>query len=370
MGKKFNCFENIPLKTDYIKDKEQVLYDNVGYMVDRCLSMFTYTNIPDTIPPKYLDLYLFKNGECFFTKENDDYYIFTGGQGGELDAYYRPTIYTVANPYLGISKNYKIGVDGVLIKNDTLEKGIIPLLVKYNSLIAENLLTMKLATINARTLSHFSAPDDATKISAEKYLQDLENGKLGVIAENAFLDGVKVHTVGNTTGRAITELVELNQYLQAGMFNELGLDANYNMKREAISASEAQLNDDFLLPLVDNMLECRKRAFEEIKKLFGLEIGVEFASSWRTNYLEDEAEKKIYEDTISGENEENSSQQENPADNVEETQKEVEETQEEVKEEETQEEEKQEEETKEEQEEQEEEKQEEEKQEEKEDDTI
>lgn len=334
MGKKFKCFDNIPLKTDYIKDKEQVLFDNVGYMVNRCLSMFTYENFPSNIPSKYLDLYLFQNGECFFTKENDEYYIFTGGQGGELDAFYRPTIYTVANPYLGISKNYKIGVDGVLIKNDTLEKGIIPLLVKYNSLIVENLLTMKLATINARTLSHFSAPDDATKTSAEKYLQDLENGKLGVIAENSFLDGVKVHTVGNTTGRAITELVELNQYLQAGMYNELGLDANYNMKREAISASEAQLNDDFLLPLVDNMLECRKAAFEEIKKLFGLEIGVEFSSSWRTNYLEDKAETKIYEETISGENEENSSQQENPAEKVEEVTEEVEETGEEEKQEE------------------------------------
>ena len=52
------------------------------------------------------------------------------------------------------------------------------------------------------------------------------------------------------------------------------------MKRESISPDEAQLNDDALLPFIDDMLKARKLAFDEINEKYGLDIKVTLDSSW------------------------------------------------------------------------------------------
>ena len=52
------------------------------------------------------------------------------------------------------------------------------------------------------------------------------------------------------------------------------------MKREAVNTSEAQLNNDSLLPLIDDMLRQRQIGVEKINKMFGTNITVSLASSW------------------------------------------------------------------------------------------
>jgi hypothetical protein len=71
------------------------------------------------------------------------------------------------------------------------------------------------------------------------------------------------------------------------MYNELGLNANYNMKRERLNLGEVSMNVDVLLPYVDNMLKERQNAVEKINEMFDTEISVKLASSWgleRDNY--------------------------------------------------------------------------------------
>ena len=75
--------------------------------------------------------------------------------------------------------------------------------------------------------------------------------------------------------------------------NEIGLNANFNMKREYQSEEELQANTDVLLPLVDNMLACRKEAVEFINKTYGTSISVEKNSSWENKQFERETEKEM-----------------------------------------------------------------------------
>ena len=86
----------------------------------------------------------------------------------------------------------------------------------------------------------------------------------------------------NNSGQSndINSLIELRQYQLAQFFMELGINANYNMKKEAVSSEEFRMNDDALMPLIDQMLECRKMACKKINELFGLEIDVELNSAW------------------------------------------------------------------------------------------
>lgn len=274
--------------------KEKCTSQHIAYMINRTQSMFKWENLPDTIPERIVELYLQLNGNICFYEYNDKLYIFTGGLGGTPDVYYMPSIYTIANPALGISKNLKIDDECIVIPNDSMYIGLYPLFSRYASALTETELSIKLATINSRIVDLISAPDDRTKASAEQYLKDIADGKPGVIAENAFLEGIKAQPYGNTGNRVITDLIELEQYFKASWFNELGLNANYNMKRESINSGESQLNNDALLPLIDNMLRCREIGVEKVNSKFGTNIRVSLASSWEDNQIEiDETQETI-----------------------------------------------------------------------------
>lgn len=279
-------FPTYSIKPYNFEDKENCIQAYVNYMLNRTQSMFEYNGLPDTIPQRILELYLQVNGNVCITDINNDLRVFTGGLGGEPDIYYMPTEYVIANPRLDKSLNLKIDVECVVIPSDSLYIGLLPMYTRYATALMENDLTMRIMDINSRISALISAADDRTQSSAQKYLETVEKGKLGVIADSAFLEGVKAQPYTTTGGNRFTDLIEYEQYLKAGWFNDLGLQANYNMKRESINSNEAQLNKDALLPLIDDMLNCRRVGIEKVNKMYGTNITVDFASSWENNLTE------------------------------------------------------------------------------------
>ena len=235
---------------EYVVNKDVVLNHYIKYMLARTQSMFSYSGLPDTLPASKLEMLLQTKGYAFITKVNDNLYAFTGTLTGEPDVYEDYTEIAITNVALKLSKTYNLETDGVLINNDTLRIGLLPILNKYGALLAENTITIRTVDMMLRMVCMISASDDRTYTGAEKFIKDIVNGKLSAIGESAFFDGIKVHTVANTQNYLL-QFMELEQYLKASCYNEIGLNANYNMKREQLGSNEAALNDDFLLPLVD-----------------------------------------------------------------------------------------------------------------------
>lgn len=286
-------FTDFPFpKWDFTK-KEQCITSHITYMLSRTNSMFRYEGLPDTIPQEVLETYLQVNGSCVIFPVDRKLYAFVGGAGGEPDVYYRPTQYTVANPALNLSKVLTINKDCVLFKNDIFATGLIPLFSRYATAITENEISMKNAIINTRVTSLLTAPDDKTRASAEVFLKRLEDGELSIIGENGFFDGIRTLPYTATAGtNFLTQLIENEQYLKASWFNELGLNANYNMKRESLNSAESQLNNDALLPLVDTMRKCRENAVSLLNSMYDLSVSVHLSSSWEDNEQEIEIEHK------------------------------------------------------------------------------
>ena len=275
------------------KDKKRCVWYHISQMLIRTQSMFKYKGLPESIPERNLEIMLQTRGHVAWYHTNGDLYVFIGGLGGEPDPYYMPTVYTIANPALNISKNLKIGEDCVVMPSDSLYQGLMPILSHYATGITENELSMRTAIINTRIVDLISAQDERTAESARQFLRDVEDGKLGVIAETALLEGLKAQPYGTKgSTQVLTDLIEMEQYWKASLFNELGLNANYNMKRESLNSAESQLNNDALLPLVDDMLKCRRESLEKVNDMFGTDIEVDFSSSWKYNIEEAEAELK------------------------------------------------------------------------------
>ena len=271
---------------DYCKDKEKVFEHYCKYMFTRTQSMFVYEGLPDTIPVQWLEQYLQRNGSCCIAKHEGKLYALLGNAGGEYDEYYQPTIYVVANPWLNLSKTFKIGKDCVYCRNDYDAIGLNPLICRYAGLMTENLLTVRLADINMRMMNLLSAPDDNTLQSTKQYLKDLEAGKLGVVGETPFFDGLKLQSKNLGSGDYMIQFIELQQYLKGSLYNELGINANFNMKREAISGQELAMNDDALMPLIDDMLKQRRTMCDNLNQMFGLNVSVDYGSTWHSNVIE------------------------------------------------------------------------------------
>ena len=276
----------MPFDFAYCSDKTKVFENYCKYTFTRTQSMFTYEGLPDTIPVQWLESYLQRNGSCCIAEHEGKLYALLGNAGGELDEYYQPTIYTVANPALNLSKTFKIGEDCVYCKNDYDAIGLVPLVSRYCGLMTENLLTVRISDINMRMMNLLSAPDDNTLQSTKQYLKDLEDGKLGVVGETPFFEGLKLQSKGVGNGDYMIQFIELQQYLKGSMYNELGINANFNMKREALSGQELSLNDDALMPLIDDMLKQRRAMCDELNEMFGLNVSVDYGSTWHSNVVE------------------------------------------------------------------------------------
>ena len=67
---------------------------------------------------------------------------------------------------------------------------------------------------------------------------------------------------------------------------------------------EIALNDDDLLPLIDEMYESRKNALEILNIVFDTNISVELSSSWKIRRKEIEIELKTQESEITKNDEE------------------------------------------------------------------
>lgn len=276
---------------DYKAKSKNVIIQN-NYMLAKTVSMFEWENLPETIPYKELEKLLQVNGFAFITKVNGELYAFNGGLGGVPDVYGNPTEIVISNPALNFNKTLDLKKDGVLIINDDFQLGLIPLFNRYNTFLIENDINMMMYGYNTRTQKLISASDDKTKQSAQLAVRKAIDGDIEVIGESVIFDGIKVHSGANASGVSITNLTEFHQYIKASLYNEIGLSANFNMKRERLTAGEIEVGDDSNYPFVYNMLKCRVKAMELLNEMYNLEINVDFGSVWA------KSSKEVIDDVI------------------------------------------------------------------------
>ena len=291
-----------------IKDKELMLNVFMRLMLARTQSMFVYSGLPDTIPQEYLERYLQIYGHCIIAEHGNDLYAFNGDLCGLEDVYHNPTQYIVANVALDLTKTYDINQNCILCKNDSYLQGLSLILRKYGTLLIENELTLYTLIKNSRASLLISAPDDKTKQSCELFIDKLDRGEMSIIGESQFFDGIKVQPTMQGSAGVVIQFIELQQYIKASCLNEIGLNANYNMKRESLNSAESALNDDYLIPLIDNMLYCRQTFIEGVNTMFGTHFSVELHSAWRTNKLEDMKQDSLAEEFINTESPEDVSE--------------------------------------------------------------
>ena len=294
-------------------EQEKEADNHVKYTFDRlstaflfdgeCLEKEEYSHIVEDM--EYIFNTIFAMGYCPFAKHNEYWEGVFGNMNGELNRQYDYTKVTFANPALDFYEDRTIGEDVFIIQCDPMRMGLIPLISRYANAMAINETTMNIANIWSRMPAMISAPDADTKNAAEDMISDLQKGKLSVVGDNAFFDGIKAHPLHSGANSEITNLIEYEQYMKASLNNELGLNMNFNMKRESISAGETKQQDN-LSPLMDSILLSLNKSCYKMNKKTGDDLHVIYnpESVWGRNEREAEAETQQMENEVDMDTEE------------------------------------------------------------------
>ena len=277
------------------------------------------TILPD-MPKFTVESWTQTSGWGAVVKKNGKYHFVSGvnaGFIGEFTEYFMPKGVIVSNPYAtGIDGEYYFGKDAVLLRNDTNMQGLMPLLAPLAELQVESNVSMLQAIENLRIVNVFHAKTDRMKEAVLSFLKQIRWGRSGFITGedsktkwSGSSDSPVIESLphAGVPSNYIVQFIEASQYVRATLFNEIGLQANGNLKREKLNDSETSLNDDTLRPIIDNMLECRKQFVEDLNSTFGLEIPEpELAGAWKVRKLESSIVEKSAEEVIADEDAEGS----------------------------------------------------------------
>ena len=286
---------------DKVFNKQAMLKYHIMHTLAKTNNMFEWKIPQKEIRPRDMELRIQTTGYTIIAPYKDKYYSLRGTLGGRPNFNYMPSWAVVANPYLKLFETFKVyyGYDYhgdypdldklehecVVIPNDSLYVGLIPTLTMYLSRMVDTDISRRLVTISTRAMNILTARDEDTHKSIKDVIKDLYDGRLSSILADDILTESAIQSLpfagGANSQRAITELIESEQYDKAALMNELGLQANYNMKRESINSNEAQLAQDAILPFADDMLKQRQIACELINEKFGLDWSVDFSSAWK-----------------------------------------------------------------------------------------
>lgn len=265
-----------------ITNKENSLYDFTLSILNRTLGMFEYSNLPETMPQVEIEKRLQTKGYATIYQYKNNLYVTTGSLNGqELSPYNEPTHVNINIPAFNLSQRLEIGTQCVVIYNDDMKTGLLDTINKHGTLMVENEITMLLSTYNARIQTLISAGTDQTINDAQKYLNQIIDGNLGIIGENAFFSDLKTHNAQAAAKQDMSQLIQLQQFYKSDLYNELGLSSLNNMKKERMNIDEVNANNDNIYPYVDGMLKNRMVGIKMVNKLFNGNIEVDYSSTWK-----------------------------------------------------------------------------------------
>lgn len=283
----------IPVNYNGVCDVEQNFHTYFKLLTNKCLSLFKWENLPETVDERFLMTQLILNGKvCWFNHEGRIYAL-NGAPGGEPNVYYEPQTFIVANPIIG-SKTLTIrnkdgsesidGLDGVLMALTDIDYELTPaahgglygLIYQTAGLLADNISSLNVAQINGRASVAFTADTEALAESAEEVLKDIYSGKPYRVLSEDILNKITATPLSSSgQNNTIMTLIEAHQYILASFYNEIGIAGQWNMKRERVNTAETELMTGSLDVSVYNMIKNLKDAVEKINELFGTDIKVE-----------------------------------------------------------------------------------------------
>ena len=247
-----------------------------------------YKGLPDSVDTTYFKMCLYLGGRVGLFRD-------TKGDGliRSLDCatedkptiYYMPSKILIVNPtFKGYSYRLTPGEDVAVIYCRECDRyqygretgGLYGLISSTAQLLADNTVSINVATKNMRLTNILSANDTNTKNSIDIVIKKMYNGEPYACVQSSLVDQLSSIPMTETTNtQQLLQLLQTRQYIYAHFYEQLGLKTHDQIKKERLITSEIDEGTELAIFNIQDMLEEIQRGIDEANRLFGLNITIE-----------------------------------------------------------------------------------------------
>ena len=245
----------------------------VNRLTELSISMFEWKNLPDTIDARFLELALFNDGMSVFFK--DEVMGYLGLQvmiGGKLNVYRIPIIRTAF-----AQNGYQMKLDqsnSVIIFNNMLHTNSILDVQEMSKRLYEIQRTIDVNVIQQKTPKIITCTENQRLVMKNLYAQYMGNEPFIFGDKNLDLSGIK--TLDTTSPYVADKLYDLKTQYWNEALTYLGISNVNTVKKERMVTDEVQRNLGGTIASRYSRLFMRQQACEQINKMFGLNISVDY----------------------------------------------------------------------------------------------
>jgi hypothetical protein len=238
---------------------------------------FKWIGLPDSVDERFMEMTVFLRGlSVFYWDETFERYMaLRAASTGKINMYDNPTSFTVTGNTM-VNKTLAAN-DCVPIWGNRLRVPDYDIAYLYSTRIAELERTIE---INALSMRHpfIVAVDDNQKQSMYNAFRQVQEGQpviFGTQGLQDLMESIKVFDI-----RPEKDSILNLQTLRSKQWNDcmtfLGVNNSNQEKRERLVESEVTANESQVNMMRNSALDMRKFAVEQINRMYGLSISVEW----------------------------------------------------------------------------------------------
>lgn len=242
------------------------------------ISMFEWTNLPDTVDPRFLELTLFRDGHALFFEDD---IIGPLAMRCTMNAPFN--VYDVPiNRRAYAPNNYQANrtmENSVIIYQDMLRDNMFETVEYFATALAQLETTIRI-NLNAQKTPFVIKCEESQRLTM-KNLYEQYNGNVPFILGTKGLNMQDIQVINTGAPYLCDKLMEQKEKVWNEALTTLGISTNY-IKSERLAKDEAFMSQGATVSSRYTRLNARQQACEEINEMFDLDIWCEFRQDYQT----------------------------------------------------------------------------------------
>lgn len=247
-------------------------------LTELSMSMFEWVGLPDTIDERFLELTLFKDGQAIFFKDDElGYLALQNAMNGGFNVYRIPIN---RRAYAANGYNKKLDIkNSVIIYNNYLHTNSMLDVRMY----AERLYNIDRSidvNVNAQKTPILIKCEETQRLTMLNLYKEYE-GNAPVIFGDKGLNAKALDVLETGAPFVADKLQELKSQIWNEALTYLGISNINFQKKERMVSDEVTRNLGGVIASRHSRLEMRRKACEEINRMFGLDIWCNYREDFR-----------------------------------------------------------------------------------------
>ena len=282
---------------DFWESLESNKYEFISYLkrlTELSASTFKWNNLPDTIDERFLELALFAEGKAvFFYDDVMGYLCLKVAINGQLSVYGLPQRYRAYSSFNGYNKQLD-NTNSVLIYNNLLHTNTLPEVYKYSQRLYELDRTIDV-NMKAQKTPILIVCDEEERLTMKNMYMKYD-GNQPVIYGNKNLNVNEFKVLSTGAPYLCDKLYALKTQIWNEALTYLGISNLTIQKKERLITDEVERNQGGTVASRNSRLKARQTACDQINKMFGLNISVEFKEDYDKD--SDEKDEELKDENI------------------------------------------------------------------------